>query len=61
MQTIKWRFLLLAIFAGILIVATGISLGQGSLAGTLISTGLLIAVFGFGFSMKKKMIKNGEL
>lgn len=61
MKQIKWRFLLLAIAAGGSMLGTGISIGQRSLTGTIISIILLVVIFGLGFSMKKKMINNGEL
>lgn len=61
MKQIKWRFLLLAIAAGGSMLGMGISMGQKSLTGAIISIMLLLVIFGFGFSMKKKMINNGEL
>lgn len=61
MKQIKWRFLLLAIAAGGSMLGIGISMGQKSLTGAIISIMLLLVIFGFGFSMKKKMINNGEL
>lgn len=61
MKNIKWRFFILAILAGLSMVGAGIFLGQNNVFGTVVCIVLLIAIFGIGFSMKRKMVKNGEL
>ncbi len=61
MKNIKWRFLILAVLAGLSMIGVGISLGQNNMIGTIIFVVLLIAIFGIGFTMKRKMANDGEL
>ncbi|MFS8630647.1 MAG: YlaF family protein, partial [Bacillales bacterium] len=60
MKNIKWRFLILAVLAGLSMIGVGISLGQNNMIGTIIFVVLLIAIFGIGFTMKRKMANDGE-
>ncbi len=64
----KKIFLFLAILAALCMAATGISVGLreiigglGSIAGIIISIIALIAVMGYGFTLKKKYREEGRL
>jgi len=61
MKQIKWGFLLLAVLAAASIVGIGVAIAEESVKGVLGSLVTLIVVMGFGFSRKRKMLKNGEL
>lgn len=61
MGQIKWAFLFLAIIAAVCMVCIGISIGQESLLGFLISLAVLIIVMWIGFRKKKKMNESGNL
>jgi len=64
----KKIFLLLAILAALCMAAAGISVGLrniigglGSIAGIIISMIALVAVMGYGFTLKKKFREEGRL
>ena len=64
----KKIFLFLAILAALCMAAVGISVGLrevigglGSIAGIIISIIALIAVMGYGFTLKKKYREEGRL
>ncbi|APH05398.1 YlaF family protein [Bacillus weihaiensis] len=57
----KWIFLLLASLAAISMIGIGISVGERSMIGIILSIIFLIAIMGTGFVMKKRMRENGIL
>ena len=61
MKEIKWNFLILALLAVTSISFIGVSIGEKSLIGVIISIIALCIIMGYGFSLKKKMREKGDL
>ncbi|MBS4177264.1 YlaF family protein [Lederbergia citrea] len=61
MNNIKWNLLFLAILATFSIVGIGIFLGARSSVGMIVCLIILVAVMGYGFKVKKKMLDAGKL
>jgi hypothetical protein len=57
----KGLFLFLAFLAAACMMGAGIAVGERSIFGLLASLIALVAVMGFGFSMKKKYREKGKL
>lgn len=58
MKQIKWLFLLFAILAAACMVGIGISIAERSVIGIILCILATVAVFGIGFSSKKKLLGN---
>jgi hypothetical protein len=56
MKQIKWLFLLFAILACACMVGIGISIAERSNIGIITCIVATVAVFGIGFSSKKKLL-----
>ena len=56
MKQIKWLFLLFSILAATCIVGIGIFIAERSIVGIVFCILATIAVFGIGFSTKKKLL-----
>lgn len=61
MKKSKTRFLLLAIFAVLMLIVISAGIAEESLLLILIGLILFIATFGVGFTQKKKYRENGWL
>ncbi|MGD6818398.1 YlaF family protein [Metabacillus sp. 84] len=61
MKSVKWRFLVLAVLAAVMMMMIGISVGLRSILGIVASIIGLCAVMGFGFATKKRMREKGLL
>jgi len=57
----KWIFLVLATLGAIFMVMIGFAIGAKSSIGIILSILGVIAVFGIGFTQKKKMREKGLL
>lgn len=56
MKQIKWIFLFFAIIAAASMMGIGIAIAERSILGIILSTIAVVAVFGFGFSFKSKLL-----
>ncbi|PLS16538.1 hypothetical protein CVD28_15755 [Bacillus sp. M6-12] len=60
-MNIKWNFLFLAFLAAASMAGIGISVGERSTIGIIVSIIALNAIMGYGFAAKKKMRDQGKL
>lgn len=61
MEKIKWIFVVYAVLAASSIMGIGISIGEKSILGAVVSIILVVFIMGMGFKTKAKMRANGEL
>ncbi|TDM05149.1 DUF5325 family protein [Macrococcus lamae] len=61
MKKSKTRFLLLAVLAVLMLIVISAGIAEGSIITIFIGIILMIAIFGIGFTQKKKYRENGWL